>query len=108
MRRLLAGGAIVLAFALQRCDPADGSAAEGSRAPGPGATYSTTGEITALANDWVTIDHQPVTALGWPAMTMTFKAQDSAMMSGLRTGAVVEFSFRQDGSDNVLTGIRPR
>jgi len=108
MRRLRVAGAMVLAFALQSCNPAENPAAEGGSTPTVGGTYSTSGAIVAMSDATVTIEHQPVPALGWPAMTMLFKAPDSAMTSGLQTGAAVEFSFRQEGSDNVLTEIKPR
>jgi Cu(I)/Ag(I) efflux system membrane fusion protein len=54
------------------------------------------------------IHHQPVPAPGWPAMTMTFKAPDAGMTTGLQKGAAVEFSFREQGSEHVLTEIKPR
>ena len=41
-------------------------------------------------------------------MTMTFRAPDSAMVADLQKGASVEFSFRQDGAQNVLTEIKRR
>jgi Cu/Ag efflux protein CusF len=110
MRRLLVTGAMVLALALalQSCNPAENPAAESGGVPTAGGTYSTSGEIITMSDSSVTIDHQPVAALGWPAMTMMYKAPDSSMISGLQTGAAVEFSFRQEGSDYVLTDIKPR
>src|SRR4051794_19652531 len=62
---------------------------------GQAATYNTTGQITAIAGSDVTISHQPVAALGWPAMTMTFKAPDPEMLSGVKEGSEVAFSFRE-------------
>jgi Cu(I)/Ag(I) efflux system membrane fusion protein len=115
--------AAVLALALAGCDQQQqGAAPPASSAPASGATpgmpmpgqagqgqvYTTTGQVTEVAADAVTISHQPVPALNWPAMTMTFKAPDAGMVTGLRNGSAVEFSFRQDGSQNVLTEIKPR
>ena len=114
MQKIAITVATVLAFALAGCgQPQEQSSttAAPASAPAPAAStgvYTTTGQVTAVAPDSVTISHQPVPALNWPAMTMTFKAPDQAMVAGLQNGAAVEFSFRQQGSDNVLTEIKPR
>ena len=54
----------------------------------------------------VSIAHGPVSTLNWPAMTMTFKAQDRKQLEALRAGAKVEFDFEQRGKDYVITKIR--
>ena len=128
MNRTLIAGAIALAFVVQACNPAEEQAstvpaADGAAAPGAmgnmpmpaqtgaasqGTTYTTTGQVASVADDSVTINHQPVPALGWPSMTMTFRAPDAAMLSGLSTGAPVQFTFRQEGNQNVLTEIARR
>ena len=118
MKPVLLVGAIVLAFALQGCNqsqqqsatpPPSSSPAASAEAPaGSTGVYTTTGQVTEVATNSVTINHQPVPALNWPAMTMTFRAPDTAMVAGLQKGASVEFSFRQDGAQNVLTEIKPR
>jgi Cu/Ag efflux protein CusF len=73
-----------------------------------GSTYTTMGRVASVAADSVTINHEPVPALGWPSMTMTFRAPNAAILSGLATGTPVQFSFRQEGSQNVLTEITRR
>lgn len=133
MKAILTIGAATLAFALQGCnraeqEPAEApaeaaapaatgqmdsmpSAGSGSNAPAAGAQagpYSTTGEVASVAGAAVTINHQPVEGLGWPAMSMTFQAQDPAMLQGLQAGSAVQFSFRQEGEQYVLTEIRPQ
>lgn len=40
----------------------------------------------------VTIAHQPIPALSWPAMTMTFAVRNPAMLRGLRQGDRVDFA----------------
>jgi membrane fusion protein, copper/silver efflux system len=72
------------------------------------ATYSTTGEVTAVTGESVTISHQAVQGLGWPAMTMAFKARDAAMLAAIQPGAQVAFSFRKEGDDYLLTEIERR
>lgn len=54
----------------------------------------------------VTFDHEPVASMKWPAMTMTFKADDPKLLQGLTTGQKVKFEFTQRGKDYVLTSIK--
>jgi membrane fusion protein, copper/silver efflux system len=59
------------------------------------ALYETRGRIEALAGDQVTFSHEPVPALGWPAMTMTFTLDPPALAKGLKVGDRVAFGFEQ-------------
>ena len=54
----------------------------------------------------LSLNHGPVPALKWPAMTMEFKAANAALLSGLRPGQAVRFEFveRQPG-EYVVTSI---
>jgi len=54
----------------------------------------------------VTFDHEAVASMKWPAMTMTFKADDPKLVQGLTTGQKVNFEFTQRGKDYVLTSIK--
>ena len=54
----------------------------------------------------VSIAHGPVATLNWPAMTMTFKAQDRKQLEALKAGAKIEFDFEQRGKDYVITRMR--
>ena len=83
---------------------ASGSA---SRAEAPSGPFSTTGEVVAVSGTSVTINHEAVEALGWPAMSMSFDAQPS-MVEGLEAGTPVAFSFRKSGDRYVLTELNPR
>jgi len=51
-------------------------------------------EIDAKAGT-VTIKHQPIASLGWPAMTMGFKATPSSLLNGLKIGQKVGFDAKQ-------------
>ena len=44
--------------------------------------------------------------LKWPAMTMTFKVADKALLGKLAEGRKVEFAFEQRGKDYVITGVK--
>ena len=57
--------------------------------------YDTTGRIEAIAPDSITLSHQPVPALGWPAMTMTFRVVQPSLVRGYRKGEQVRFGFDQ-------------
>jgi len=45
----------------------------------------------------ITLSHQPVPALQWPAMTMSFTLADPKLAEGLKTGDQVRFAFDQAG-----------
>ena len=52
----------------------------------------------------VTIAHDPIKALNWPAMTMPFKVADKALLAKVKVGAKVRF----DLSGQTITAIRPQ
>ncbi|HYC48237.1 MAG TPA: copper-binding protein [Burkholderiales bacterium] len=54
----------------------------------------------------VTLAHEPVKSLDWPAMTMAFKVQDPGLFDKLGEGKKVEFQFEQRGRDYVITGVK--
>jgi Cu(I)/Ag(I) efflux system periplasmic protein CusF len=54
----------------------------------------------------VTLDHEPVKSMKWPAMSMAFKVQDKALMEKLGQGKKVEVDFEQRGKDYVITGVK--
>ena len=54
----------------------------------------------------VTLDHEPVKSMKWPAMTMSFKVQDKALMDKFGQGKKVEVDFEQRGKDYVITGAK--
>ncbi len=60
------------------------------------------GAIVAIdpANAVVTISHQPIPQLHWPAMTMKFKVARPALLRGLRPGLKVEFDVETEPRSN--------
>lgn len=44
----------------------------------------------------VTLNHEPITELGWPSMTMGFKVKDSKQLSQLKAGDEVEFDLKAE------------
>lgn len=53
-----------------------------------------TGRVEQVTKDGVTLSHGPVPAIGWPAMTMAFRA-DPMLLRGLKAGDQVRFAFDQ-------------
>lgn len=54
----------------------------------------------------VTLDHEPVKSMNWPAMTMTFQVKDKALLDKLGANKKVEVEFEQRGKDYVITGAK--
>ena len=73
-----------------------------------GTLHQGTGKVTKVdaAGGTVTIAHEPVDSMNWPAMTMTFKVQDKKMLDKAKSGQKVDFSFVQSGKDYTITDIK--
>ena len=58
----------------------------------------------------VTLAHEPIEELGWPAMTMGFKVKDSNQLEKLKAGDEVEFALKADEPNQYMIqriGKRP-
>ena len=67
--------------------------------------YETVGRIDAMGASSITLSHQPVAAIGWPAMTMTFRVADPALLRGYAKGQRVRFGFDQPAEGPTLRRI---
>lgn len=80
----------------------------GDRVTDDGATKSASAEGTVTAVDpeagTITIDHGPVPAIEWPAMTMAFEA-DQQIRDDVKVGDEVSFEFRTGEAGSVVTSI---
>ena len=56
----------------------------------------------------LTIQHGPIPAVSWPAMTMTFKATPPALLTGLRVGETISFDTTVRGMAADVTAVRPK
>lgn len=67
----------------------------------------TKGTIKAIdtKNNTVTLAHEAVPALQWPAMTMAFGATPE-QLAGLKIGDRVEFEFRAEGMKATIVSIK--
>jgi Cu(I)/Ag(I) efflux system protein CusF len=54
----------------------------------------------------VTLAHEPVGTLSWPAMTMAFQVKDKALFDKLNTGKKVDVEFVKDSTDYVVTSVK--
>lgn len=112
-------GAAALSLALAACGengttaeqsrPAEAnSGTEGANASTQASTaqtFSGSGDVTQVTGESVTISHGPIEGKGWPAMTMTFRADSSEMLRGINVGDPVSFEFRDEAGSAVLTSI---
>ena len=57
------------------------------------------------ANGKVTIEHEPIAALQWPAMTMRFTLVADTKADDIKPGDKVAFTFVQQGNLSVLRDI---
>lgn len=53
-------------------------------------------------NRLVTIAHNPVKELKWPAMTMEFMVLDESLLAGLKPGEKINFSFMSMGRHSCI------
>ena len=47
----------------------------------------------------INVSHQPISALGWPAMTMDFPVASSVDLSRIKPGGRVDFSLQKGKGD---------
>lgn len=59
-----------------------------------------------VANGKVTLAHEPVKSLNWPAMTMGFLVKDRMLFDKLPVGKRVGVEVVQQGPDYVLTAVK--
>lgn len=71
------------------------------------ALYESNGRIEQVSPASVTLSHEPVPALQWPAMTMTFRLADPALARGMKPGQRVGFAFEQTPGGPVVRRMTP-
>ncbi len=72
------------------------------------ATHQATAVVKAVEpeNGKITLAHEPVKSLKWPAMTMGFMVKDKALFDKLVVNEKVNVSFTKQGSDYVVTSVK--
>ncbi|HEX5352700.1 MAG TPA: copper-binding protein [Rhodanobacteraceae bacterium] len=81
----------------------------GKNMPCANQTAQGTGVIEAIdtVKGTVTIKHQAIASIGWPAMTMTFKADPPSLLKNVKVGEKVSFTLHPDGMKSTVTAIEP-
>ena len=102
----------VLATMLTACNPAPAHKdmemqASSAAAPviksgtGPGLVKS-----VDLKAGTVTIAHDPIPSIGWPAMTMTFPVAEPSSLNGVKAGSTISFDVTVTDNAPMITGLR--
>lgn len=73
-----------------------------------GKQYQTLGVVEAVDNDTVTLSHDPVAELQWPAMTMDFTLPAGGLPAGIGIGSKVMFHFSVDENGSHISQIMPQ
>jgi Cu/Ag efflux protein CusF len=74
----------------------------------PLATHTATGVVKKVETDRgvITLRHEPIASLGWPAMTMPFAVKDKKILAAVKNDQRVEFTFEQaEGGAPVIIAI---
>jgi Cu(I)/Ag(I) efflux system membrane fusion protein len=74
-------------------------------APAAAAVFETRGVVEGIDPGELTLQHEPVPALKWPAMSMPFALKTPQLAQGLKVGDSVRFSFSQDANGVVVESI---
>ncbi|AEB84573.1 efflux RND transporter periplasmic adaptor subunit [Alicycliphilus denitrificans] len=87
--------------------PVQGHGEHGVSAPPAAAAnaFTVRGVIEEVSATELTLAHDAVPALKWPAMTMGFRLADPKLAVGLAPKQAVRFTFAKQGEDYVITAI---
>ena len=88
--------------------PGHGSPQSQAPAGTAAASHVGTGVVREVdgAHGLVTIAHDPIASLRWPAMTMNFVVKDKALLDKLAVNKKVEVEFVQLGADYVVIAVK--
>jgi len=84
---------------------AAGAASPKASAASMAPVHEALGVIEGIESAEVTLRHEPVPALKWPAMTMPFSLKSAQQTAGLKVGDHVRFSFSEGASGVVIESI---
>jgi len=93
----------VLARAVAPAAPAASPAARS--APAPADEHRGRGVVVAIEGDMLTLTHEAIPSLQWPAMTMPFKLADRQLAQGLAKGQTIEFGLAKQGDGYVIARV---
>jgi Cu(I)/Ag(I) efflux system protein CusF len=84
-----------------------GKAASGAEQADADRVHTTSGVIETVDKDKkrLTITHEAVSALNWPAMTMRFGLEDPALLDDVQPGDKLRFDFREQGQEYIIVDL---
>jgi Cu(I)/Ag(I) efflux system periplasmic protein CusF len=82
-----------------------GSEQQAGKATAVHKTVGVVKKVDAKAGK-ITLAHEPVKTMNWPAMTMTFQVKGKTMLDKLGEGRKVEFEFENHGKEHVITSVK--
>ena len=82
--------------------------AMGMNEKGAATTHEGVGVVKDInaADGVVTLAHEPIKTLNWPAMTMGFKLKDKSLMEKIKPGDKVHFTLVQVGKEYLITRMK--
>jgi Cu(I)/Ag(I) efflux system protein CusF len=57
------------------------------------------------SNATIKINHDPIAALNWPRMTMSFRLKERSLAAKIKEGDIVEFFLEKEASDYVIVKL---
>lgn len=78
-----------------------------SAAPAQAGPIAGVGTVTAVdtTTGTVSLDHEPIAAISWPAMSMQFTVEDPTELQGIAVGDRVTFELKSATETSVITAI---
>lgn len=115
MKKLALMSAAFLVISIAACSQASAPPAASPETPmapraptpttsGPVAGVGTVVAVNAAAGT-VTLDHEAISAISWPAMQMQFQAADPTILQGIHAGDHVAFELRSATETGIVTAI---
>jgi Cu/Ag efflux protein CusF len=79
----------------------------GRNMPCKDQTAQGVGVVKAIdtAKGTITIHHEAIPSIHWPAMTMTFKADPRSLLKSVKVGEKVGFTLHPNNKDSTVTAI---
>lgn len=104
---------LAVALAAAACSPQTESEAPAAatQAAAPAASaLNGAGTVTAIdvAAGTITLEHDPIAALNWPAMTMPFTVEDPALLQGVAVGDRVSFTLKSEAESQTIVAMTKR
>lgn len=107
---------VAIVVVLTACSKNEASKQATSEAPMEQMSKDTTTAVSAQAvgvitaidtkENLLTINHEAIPAIKWPAMTMGFKVADTALLNGLVIGQKINFELKAEGETYTVVAVK--